>query len=224
MPHKEVKIDESWKAVLQDYFDSDEFATLSQFVKDEYKTKTIYPKAPNIFKAFDLTPFDKVKVVILGQDPYHGPNQAHGLSFSVENGINPPPSLKNIYKEIEAEFGIKKDFNSGNLESWANQGVFMLNAVLTVVASSPASHQGKGWEQFTDFVISKLSQNRENLIFMLWGAFAKSKKNLIDTEKHLVLESPHPSPFSAHSGFFGNGHFKMCNEYLKAKGLSEIEW
>jgi len=224
MPHKEVNIDSSWKAVLQDYFDTDEFERLTQFVKNEYKTKTTYPKATNIFKAFDLTPFDKVKVIILGQDPYHGPNQAHGLSFSVEEGVTTPPSLKNIYKEIEAEFGIKKDFTSGNLESWAKQGVFMLNAVLTVVASSPASHQGKGWEQFTDFVISKLSQKKENLIFMLWGAFARSKKNLIDSEKHLVLESPHPSPFSAHSGFFGNGHFSKGNEYLASKGLSGIEW
>jgi uracil-DNA glycosylase len=224
MAHKEVTIEESWKAVLQDYFDTEEFEALTQFVKNEYKTKTVYPKAPNIFKAFDLTPFDKVKVVILGQDPYHGPNQAHGLSFSVEEGVTSPPSLKNIYKEIEAEFGIKKDFTNGNLESWANQGVFMLNAVLTVVASSPASHQGKGWEKFTDFVISKLSEKRENLVFMLWGAFARSKKNLIDTGKHLVLESPHPSPFSAHNGFFGNGHFKKCNEYLEQIGLSSVEW
>jgi len=224
MPHKEVQIDASWKAILQDYFDTDEFEALAQFVKNEYKTKVIHPKAPNIFKAFDLTPFDKVKVVILGQDPYHGPNQAHGLSFSVEEGVTSPPSLKNIYKEIEAEFGIKKDFANGNLESWANQGVFMLNAVLTVIASSPASHQGKGWEQFTDYVISQLSQKRENLVFMLWGAFARSKKSLINSEKHLVLESPHPSPFSAYTGFFGNGHFKKSNEYLESKGLSGIEW
>ncbi len=224
MPHKEVTIHQSWKAVLQEYFDTKEFTDLTEFVKNEYKTKVIYPKANNIFKAFDLTPFDQVKVIVLGQDPYHGPNQAHGLSFSVENGVKLPPSLQNIYKEIEAEFDIKKDFSSGNLENWADQGVFLLNAILTVAAGSPASHQGRGWAEFTDFTISQLSQKRQNLVFMLWGAFARSKKNLIDGEKHLILESPHPSPFSAHTGFFGNDHFKLCNKYLKEKGLSEIQW
>lgn len=219
-----VKIEPEWEAVLKDYFETSEFSQLTDFVKSQYQTKKVYPEPQNIFGAFWLTPFSKVKVVILGQDPYHGPNQAHGLSFSVQDGINPPPSLKNIYKEIESNFDIKKDFTNGNLTSWADQGVFLLNSVLTVVANSPASHQGKGWEKFTDLVISKLSDKRENMVFMLWGNFAKSKKNLIDQNKHLVLESAHPSPFSAYNGFFGNQHFLKCNQYLKESGLSTINW
>jgi uracil-DNA glycosylase len=219
-----IKIESEWEVILKDYFETDEFNQLTDFVKSQYQTKKVYPEPKNIFGAFWKTPFSKVKVIILGQDPYHGPNQAHGLSFSVQDGINPPPSLKNIYKEIESNFGIKKDFSSGNLGIWAEQGVFLLNSVLTVVANSPASHQGKGWEKFTDLVISKLSDKRENLVFMLWGNFAKSKKNLIDQNKHLVLESAHPSPFSAYNGFFGNQHFLKCNQYLKELGLSTINW
>lgn len=219
-----VNIEPQWKAVLQQYFELPEFEQLTDFVKSEYQAKTVYPKPEDIFKAFWQTPISQVKVVILGQDPYHGPNQAHGLSFSVQNGVTVPPSLKNIYKEIELEFGTKKDLTKGNLEAWANQGVFLLNSVLTVVANLPASHQGKGWEQFTDFVIQKLSNEKENVVFMLWGKFARSKKVLIDESKHLVLEAAHPSPFSAEKGFFGCGNFQKCNEYLEQNGLQKIEW
>ena len=219
-----VQIEPSWQAVLQEYFETTEFAALTDFVKAEYQTKTVYPAPNNIFRAFWLTPFDQVKVVILGQDPYHGPNQAHGLSFSVQNGVKIPPSLRNIYKEIETEFGIKKDFTNGNLEPWAGQGVFLLNCVLTVEGSKAASHQNKGWEKFTDHVISKLSADRENLVFMLWGNFAKSKKILINQEKHLVLEAAHPSPLSAYNGFFGCDHFRLSNEYLVGRGEKGVEW
>lgn len=219
-----VKIESEWSKVLEEYFATTEFKDLTNFVKSEYQIKKVYPAPENIFRAFWLTPFSKVRVVILGQDPYHGLKQAHGLSFSVQNGITPPPSLKNIYKEIEDNFGIKKDFTSGDLSGWATQGVFLLNSVLTVVASLPASHQGKGWEKFTDFVISKLSEKQENLVFMLWGNFARSKKNLIDPTRHLILESAHPSPFSANNGFFGNKHFLKCNQYLEEKGLQPIIW
>lgn len=219
-----INIEPEWKAVLGDYFEKPEFVELTNFVKDEYQTKTIYPKPQDIFAAFQKTPFSQVKVVILGQDPYHGENQAHGLSFSVPDGINPPPSLKNIYKEIEQEFGVKKDYNCGNLENWAKQGVFLLNSVLTVEKGKPASHQKKGWENFTDFVIAKLSDKGKNLVFMLWGNFAKSKKVLIDSDKHLILEAAHPSPFSAHNGFFGSDHFTKCNQYLGKNGHNVIDW
>ncbi|HEY1041608.1 MAG TPA: uracil-DNA glycosylase [Candidatus Paceibacterota bacterium] len=221
---KEVAIEPEWKAELGDFFALDTFATLSDFVRSEYQAKRVYPLPADIFKAFWLTPFSQVKVVILGQDPYHGAGQAHGLSFSVPNGVRVPPSLQNIYKEIEDDLGIKKDFTNGNLEGWAQQGVFLLNAILSVVASTPASHQGKGWEQFTDEVITRVSEHHEHVVFMLWGSFAKSKKVLIDTGKHLVLEAAHPSPFSAHSGFFGCKHFSKCNEYLKKWGKKEIHW
>ncbi len=219
-----VQIEPEWKEVLQEYFKKDEFENLTTFVKNEYLTKTVFPSPENIFKAFWNTPFSKVKVVILGQDPYHGFGQAHGLSFSVQDGVKVPPSLQNIYKELQDEFGIKKDFSNGNLEGWTKQGVFLLNSVLTVVANSAASHQGKGWEEFTNFVISKLSDESEHLVFLLWGNFAKSKANLIDSSKHLILTAPHPSPFSAHSGFFGCNHFKLCNEYLNKNGSQAIEW
>lgn len=221
---KEVAIEPEWKAELGDFFASDTFEALSDFVRNEYQSKRVYPSLANIFKAFWLTPFSQVKVVILGQDPYHGAGQAHGLSFSVPEGVKVPPSLQNIYKEIEDDLGIKKDFTNGNLEGWAQQGVFLLNAILSVVASTPASHQGKGWEQFTDTVIKAISDNHEHIVFMLWGSFAKSKKVLIDMNKHLVLEAAHPSPFSAHSGFFGCKHFSKCNEYLKKYGKEEIKW
>ncbi len=220
----EVKIEPEWKATLNDYFGTSNFIELTDFIRNEYLTKTVYPEPKNIFKAFYLTPFSNVKVVILGQDPYHGVGQAQGLSFSVPDGVRVPPSLQNIYKEIESEFGIKKDFKNGNLEPWAGQGVFLLNAILTVVAATPASHQKKGWEEFTDQVIIKLSQQREGLVFMLWGSFAQSKGCLINSQKHLILQSPHPSPFSAHKGFFGNKHFQLCNQYLESKGIEGIKW
>ena len=221
---KDVDIEESWKKVMQEYFASEDFQKLSDFVRAEYTKKKIYPKPQDIFKAFWLTPFDKVKVVILGQDPYHGPMQAEGLSFSVQQGIKLPPSLQNIYKEIESDLGIKKDFTDGHLEPWAKQGVFLLNAILTVVANSPASHQGRGWEGFTDAVIKTISDKKEHVVFMLWGNFARSKKPLIDESKHLILESPHPSPFSANSGFFGSKPFSKCNEYLEENGEGKIVW
>lgn len=220
----EVKIEPEWKEVLNEYFDKQEFKDLTEFVRREYLTKKIFPEPANIFKAFWETPFSKVKVVILGQDPYHGDGQAQGLSFSVPVGVKVPPSLQNMYKEIENEFGIKKDFTVGDLEPWAKQGVFLLNSVLTVVANSPASHKGRGWEDFTDFVISKLSQQSKGLVFMLWGNFAKGKESLIDSSKHLVLKAPHPSPFSVHTGFFGCNHFKLCNEYLVGNGGFGIVW
>ena len=220
----QVKIEPSWAEQLASYFDTAKFKSLSDFIRSEYLSKTVYPKPENIFKAFWLTPFSEVKVVILGQDPYHGAGQAHGLCFSVPDGIKPPPSLVNIYKELEADLGIKKDFTSGNLEDWARQGVFLLNAILTVVASTPASHQKKGWEDFTDEVIKTISQRKEHVVFILWGNYARAKRVLIDQTKHLVIEAPHPSPFSAYSGFFGSKPFSQVNNYLKQQGKSEINW
>jgi uracil-DNA glycosylase len=221
---KPVNIEPEWAKVLQDYFSSEQFQKLTGFVREEYTKKSVYPKPQDIFKAFWLTPFSKVQVVILGQDPYHGTNQAHGLSFSVPENVPVPPSLQNIYKEIQSDLGIKKDFKNGNLEAWASQGVLLLNAILTVVAHSPASHREKGWEEFTDTIIKTISDKRENVVFMLWGNFAKSKKVLIDSKKHLILEAPHPSPFSAYSGFMGCKHFSKCNEYLRQCGKKEIMW
>ena len=221
---KEVNIEPEWKEVLNDFFATEKFAKLTNFVREEYLSKTVYPKPEEVFKAFWLTPFSKVKVVILGQDPYHGTDQAHGLCFSVPKGVTPPPSLKNIYKEIEDDLGIKKDFNDGNLEPWAEQGVFLLNAILTVIAHQPASHSKKGWEEFTDYIIKTLSDKRENLIFILWGNYARSKKSLIDPKKHLILESAHPSPFSAYSGFFGCKHFSKTNNYLEERQIKKISW
>jgi len=219
----EVRIQESWKTILEDEFKKPYFQELTGFVKQEYQSKTIYPHPKNIFRAFDLCPLDEVKVVILGQVPYHGPGQAHGLCFSVDDGIRIPPSLVNIYKEIQDETG-KPMPSSGNLESWAKQGVLLLNATLTVVASRAGSHQRKGWEEFTDTVIRLISENKEHVVFLLWGAYAQSKASLIDPMKHLVLTAPHPSPLSAHRGFFGCGHFRKTNDYLKANGLAEIDW
>lgn len=221
---KEVNIEPEWKEVLSDFFATEKFASLTDFVREEYLSKTIYPKPEEVFKAFWLTPFSKVKVVILGQDPYHGTHQAHGLCFSVPKGITPPPSLKNIYKEIEDDEQIKKDFNDGNLEPWAEQGVFLLNAILTVIAHQPASHSKKGWEEFTDYIIKTLSDKRENLVFILWGNYARSKKSLINPKKHLILESAHPSPFSAYSGFFGCKHFSKANNYLEEHQIKKISW
>lgn len=220
----QVKIEPSWAEQLASYFDTAKFKSLSDFIRSEYLSKTVYPKPENIFKAFWLTPFSEVKVVILGQDPYHGAGQAHGLCFSVANGIKPPPSLVNIYKELEADLGVKKDFTSGNLEDWARQGVFLVNAILTVVASTPASHQKLGWEDFTDEVIKTISQRKEHVVFILWGNYARAKRVLIDQTKHLVIEAPHPSPFSVYSGFFGSKPFSQVNNYLKQQGKSEINW
>ncbi len=219
-----VTIEPEWKEALGNYFESDDWKILADFMKAEYQKKTVYPKPTDVFKAFWLTPFSQVQVVILGQDPYHGAGQAHGLSFSVPKGMRVPPSLQNIYKEIESDLGIKKDFTDGNLEHWAEQGVFLLNAILSVIANSPTSHQGCGWENFTDAVIKKISDEREHVVFMLWGNFAKSKKNLIDTTKHLVLEASHPSPFSVYSGFFSCNHFSKCNIYLKINKKKPIVW
>ncbi len=219
-----VKIEPSWKQILQEYFKTKSWEQLTQFVRNEYQTKTIYPHPKNIFHAFASTPFDQVKVVILGQDPYHQPGQAHGLCFSVREGIALPPSLQNIYKEVESDLSIKKDFSNGNLESLAKQGVLLLNSVLTVERNKPGSHAGKGWEEFTDYVIQKLSHERENLVFLLWGNYSKQKGKIIDRNKHLVLESAHPSPLSAHRGFFGNKHFSQTNHYLQKYNKKEIKW
>ena len=219
----EVRIDNSWKKRLQKEFDQPYFKQLTDFVRYAYQHSIVYPAPKNIFNAFDRTPFDKVKVVIIGQDPYHGPNQAHGLCFSVQDGQKIPPSLVNIYKEIETETG-KKMPESGNLTRWAEQGVLLLNATLTVEAGRPASHQGHGWEEFTDAVIRKISEEGEHIVFLLWGSPAIRKGRFIDRNKHLVLESPHPSPLSAYRGFFGNNHFIQANEYLKNHHKTPIEW
>lgn len=219
----DVKMASSWKEYLTNEFRELYFKNLVEFVKSEYQNHTVYPPGKEIFRAFDLIDFEKVKVVILGQDPYHGPKQANGLAFSVRDGIIKPPSLMNIFKEIQNEFG-KPVPESGNLERWAKQGVLLLNATLTVRARKAGSHQKKGWEEFTDAVIRKLSEEREHLVFMLWGAYAQKKGAVIDESKHLLLKSAHPSPFSADRGFFGNNHFKKANEYLKQHGMEEIDW
>jgi uracil-DNA glycosylase len=217
------QIEESWLEILADEFDQAYFADLKSFLVEEKRRYVVYPAGSLIFNAFAHTPFQQVKVVILGQDPYHGKGQAHGLSFSVPDGIQPPPSLVNIYKEIRNDLGIPPS-TSGNLEQWANQGVFLLNATLTVRAATAGSHQNKGWEIFTDKTIESLSAGREHLVFMLWGNYARAKKRLIDSRKHLILEAPHPSPFSANNGFFGCGHFSKANEYLRQHGLEPIDW
>ncbi len=219
----DVRIDDSWKKILSDYFETSEWENLSKYIKEEYKKQRIYPNPKYIFNAFDLCPFDNVKVVIIGQDPYHGKGQSHGLCFSVPKDFSIPPSLKNIYKEIHDDIGVNVP-TSGNLEHWAKQGVLLLNAVLTVRAGQPGSHQNKGWEIFTDEVIKKINDKKENIVFMLWGNYAKEKGKYIDREKHLVLEAAHPSPYSAYSGFFGCKHFSKANEYLKKHNLSEIKW
>jgi uracil-DNA glycosylase len=219
----DVKIESSWKERLNQEFEQPYFQQLITFVRQEYKTKTVYPPGKEIFKAFDYCPFDNVRVVIIGQDPYHGPGQANGLCFSVHDGIRMPPSLLNIFKEIQNDLG-KSIPVSGDLSRWANQGVLLLNATLTVRASEAGSHQNKGWEQFTDAVIKKISEEKEHVVFLLWGAYAQKKGEIIDRSKHLVLMSAHPSPFSADRGFFGNKHFSQTNTYLRSKGLKEIDW
>jgi uracil-DNA glycosylase len=219
----EVRIAASWKEKLDNEFKKEYFIQLTDFVKSEYKTQTVYPPGKEIFRAFDCCALDDVKVVIIGQDPYHGPGQANGLCFSVREGIRQPPSLVNIFKEISKDLG-KPIPSSGDLERWARQGVLLLNATLTVRASTPGSHQNKGWENFTDAVIRLISETKTNVVFLLWGAYAQKKGEIIDRSKHLVLMSAHPSPFSADRGFFGGKHFSKANEYLKSKGLKEIEW
>lgn len=219
----DVKIAPSWKSKLSQEFQKPYFEQLIQFVKQEYQAGMVYPPGKEIFRAFDCVDFDDIKVVIIGQDPYHGPGQANGLCFSVHEGVTMPPSLKNIFKEIQNDLG-KPIPKNGELERWANQGVLLLNATLTVKASSPGSHQNKGWETFTDAVIRQISDQKSNIVFLLWGAYAQKKGEIIDRNKHLVLMSAHPSPFSADRGFFGCKHFSKANEYLKSKGIKEIDW
>ncbi|HQU07832.1 MAG: uracil-DNA glycosylase [Parcubacteria group bacterium 21-54-25] len=220
----EVKIDRSWKQYLAAEFEKPYFTELTEFVKQEYKNEPVYPAPGNIFRAFDLCPFEKVKVVILGQDPYHGKGQANGLCFAVSDGVTLPPSLQNIFKEIESDLGGPLAHRSGDLSRWAREGVLLLNATLTVRAHMAGSHQGKGWEVFTDAAIRALSDARDHLVFMLWGNYAKNKGAHIDRTRHLVLEAAHPSPFSAYNGFFGSRHFSKANEYLAAHGEEPITW
>ena len=217
------QIEESWKAILRDEFGQQYFKELKEFLVDEKSKYTVYPPGGLIFNAFRLTPFDRVRVVLLGQDPYHGQGQAHGLCFSVPQGIVPPPSLVNIFKEVEKDMGIPVP-SHGNLERWARQGVLLLNATLTVRANQPGSHQRKGWETFTNAVIRRLSENRVGIVFLLWGKFAQEKEELIDTNRHYILKAAHPSPYSAYNGFFGCRHFSKTNEILRKHGLDEIEW
>ena len=216
-------IEESWKLALQDEFEAESFRNLKHFLQEEIKSQTIYPPGKLIFSAFNLTPLTAVRVVILGQDPYHGRGQAHGLAFSVPDGIKIPPSLQNIYKELNSDLGIPIP-QTGNLEKWARQGVLLLNATLTVRASQAGSHQNHGWEPFTDQVIRTISELRAGVVFLLWGKFAQEKESLIDTSKHFVLKAPHPSPFSVHRGFFGCRHFSKTNEILRNNGMGEIDW
>ena len=218
-----VQIEETWKEALMPEFSKDYFIQLTDFVRKEYHETTVYPPGRLIFNAFNLCPFDKVKVVIIGQDPYHGPGQAHGLCFSVNDGVQPPPSLVNIFKEINNDLG-KPIPQSGNLTRWAEQGVLLLNATLTVRAHQAGSHQRQGWEEFTDAVIRKLAEEKSNLVFILWGSYAQKKGAFIDRNKHLVLTSVHPSPLSAHNGFFGNHHFSLANDYLVKNGKTAIDW
>lgn len=219
----DVKISESWKKHLHHEFEQAYFSQLIDFVKHEKQNHTVYPPGNLIFNAFDQCPFEEVKVVIIGQDPYHGPGQAHGLCFSVNNGIKPPPSLVNIFKELQDDLGLPIP-SSGNLERWAKQGVLLLNATLTVRAHTAGSHQNKGWETFTDAVIQRISENKEHIVFLLWGNYAQKKGAIINTQKHHVLKAAHPSPFSAYNGFLGCRHFSKANAYLKAQGLKEIQW
>jgi uracil-DNA glycosylase len=216
-----VKISESWKVHLQEEFEKEYFKKLVEFVKEEYRTKKVYPPGSKIFNAFEKCSFENCRVVILGQDPYHGEGQANGLCFSVADGVKMPPSLVNIFKEIKEDLG-KEIPKSGNLERWAEQGVLLLNATLTVRAGEAGSHQKKGWEQFTDAVVKIISEKKENVVFLLWGAYAQKKGSIVDRSKHLVLEAPHPSPLA--TGFAGNRHFSQTNAYLTSKGLKPIDW
>ena len=218
-----VKIENSWKRELKKIFDSRFFYTITKAIKKEYKSNEVYPKGSDIFNAFNLCPFDKLKVVIIGQDPYHGYGQANGLCFSVNSNIKIPPSLKNIYKELKYNYS-DFTFKDGDLSNWANQGVLLLNSILTVRKGQPGSHKQIGWEIFTDSVIKTISKRKKKIVFILWGAFAKSKSKLIDKNKHLILESSHPSPFSAYSGFFHQNHFIKTNDYLSKNGYKIIDW
>lgn len=219
----QIRLDPSWKRELARAFDEPSFTELRSFVREAYTSRIVYPLPRNMFRALDTCPFDKVEVVVLGQDPYHGPKQANGLCFSVQDGLRIPPSLQNIFKEIESDLRIKTK-PSGDLTRWAQQGILLLNATLTVEAGKPGSHQQHGWEPFTDAIIKTLSEKRNNLVFLLWGAYAQQKGEVIDRSKHLVLTSPHPSPFSAHRGFFGCRHFSKANAYLKQHGKMEMDW
>ena len=220
----QVTIEASWKKILGDEFKKPYFIQLSRIVREAYLGKTaVFPPPKTVFNAFQFCPFDEVRVVILGQDPYHGEGQAHGLCFSVQTGVRVPPSLQNIYKEIKDDIGVDIP-DGGSLERWAKQGVLLLNSVLTVEAGKPASHKGIGWEEFTDAVIQKLSEEKEHLVFLLWGKYAQDKGAHIDTSKHMILKAPHPSPFSAHTGFLGCKHFSQTNAYLQQNNLKEVEW
>lgn len=219
----DVKIEPGWKNRLLAEFQKEYFVRLADFIKEEYRNSKIYPPGALIFNAFDVCPFEKVKAVIIGQDPYHGPGQAHGLCFSVKDGVEFPPSLINIFREIETDLGIPQP-SSGDLTRWGRQGVLLLNATLTVRAHQAGSHQKKGWEEFTDFVIKVLNSEKKNIVFFLWGAYAQKKGESIDRSRHLVLESVHPSPLSASKGFFGNRHFSRCNDYLASNRIEPIDW
>jgi len=218
-----IPVENDWKPILKEATESESYQDLRRFLVDEYNNQTVYPKMNNIWKAFEWTPYSEVKAVILGQDPYHGPDQAHGLSFSVKPGVKVPPSLKNIYKELESDLGIPS-VNHGYLESWAKQGVLLLNTVLTVRAGQAHSHQKKGWEPLTDYVIEKLNEREKPMVFILWGGAAKRKRNMIDENKHIVITSVHPSPLSAYRGFFGSKPFSKTNEALKSMGQEPIDW
>ena len=225
MENKTIQLPESWLKHLKDEFNKPYMVNLKEKLQNLKKNKIIfYPPGSLIFNSFNLTPLEKIKVVILGQDPYHGPGQAHGLCFSVPEGVRPPPSLLNIYKELESDLDKKANIQNGNLEAWANQGVFLLNTTLTVEKSKPLSHQDLGWSEFTDTVIALINKELENIVFILWGSHAQSKKNLIDLNKHHVLTSPHPSPLSAHRGFFGSKPFSKTNDFLESKQIDKIDW
>jgi len=219
-----IQLEPSWKTALQEEFGKTYFTELTEFIRKEYTQGAVYPPPKNIFRAFDLAPFNEVKVVILGQDPYHGPGQANGLCFAVEERVALPPSLQNIFKELKVDLGESVKHKTGDLERWAAQGVLLLNATLTVRARSAGSHQGKGWEEFTDAAIKALSEKRENLVFILWGNYAKAKGAHIDRSKHCVIESAHPSPFSAYNGFFGSKPFTKTNRYLAEHGVGPVDW
>lgn len=220
----DVRMHESWKAVLKDEFNKEYFKELARFVREEYAVRTVYPPAKYIFRALDFCPFDDVKVIILGQDPYHGRGQANGLCFAVDKGVSLPPSLQNIFKEIEDDTGKPPASRDGDLLHWAKQGVLLLNATLTVRAGAAGSHQHKGWEELTDAIVKALAERREHLVFLLWGRYAEEKGKWIDRARHLVLSAAHPSPYSAANGFFGCKHFSKTNEYLKMHGIKPIEW
>jgi uracil-DNA glycosylase len=224
MADQRLKLEPSWKARVGDYFDRPDMRALGDFLRTEkHNGRHVYPPGPEIFAALDATPFDAVKVVILGQDPYHGPGQAHGLCFSVRPGVLPPPSLQNVFAEIERDLGIPRP-DHGCLAPWAQRGVLLLNSVLTVQARLAGSHQGKGWEGFTDRVIEELNRGREGLVFLLWGSYAQAKGRLVDPRRHCILKAPHPSPLSAHRGFWGCGHFSKANQYLERNGQSPVDW